>query len=203
MTFLIGANLMAAPIYVVTERDGSKKFTTRKPAEGATFKVYSAKAKPGSYSTYNSGRAYYSISPKKYLPYRKSYKHNHYDELIGQASTRYGISSELIKAVIHAESAFNPYAVSPKGAQGLMQIMPFNSRKFGMKNPFSPKENIFAGSKLLSKLIDKYSGNLSYALAAYNAGEGAVEKYNGVPPYTETLNYVKKVLRLKQVYASV
>lgn len=198
---LLPGQIWASPIYVVKQSDGSIKFTTKKPASGNDYKIYTSKT--STFSTYKSSRASYSISPKRFAAYRKNYKHNHYDELIEQAAVRYGLSNGLIKAVIHVESAFNPFAVSPKGAQGLMQIMPFNAKKFGMKNPFSPKENIFAGSKFLSKLVDKYAGNVSLALAAYNAGEGAVEKYNGIPPYTETINYVKKVLKFKQVYTSV
>ncbi|MCI5066513.1 lytic transglycosylase domain-containing protein [bacterium] len=107
---------------------------------------------------------------------------------------------ELIRAVIHAESAFNPKAVSPKGATGLMQIMPFHFRRLGITEPFNPKQNIRGGSRILSELQGRYRGNTKLILAAYNAGEEAVRKYGGIPPYRETQNYVKKVLSLESRY---
>ncbi|MEJ2680364.1 MAG: lytic transglycosylase domain-containing protein [Gammaproteobacteria bacterium] len=106
----------------------------------------------------------------------------------------------LIKAVIHAESAFDPNATSRVGAQGLMQLMPATARSHGVTNSYNPEQNIMGGSKYLRYLMDKYDGNLSMVLAAYNAGEGRVRQYNGIPPFKETQNYVKKVIRLHQKY---
>ena len=123
-----------------------------------------------------------------------------YDSYITAASKRYGVSKSLIKAVIHAESAFNPRAVSHKGAKGLMQLMPFNLKKYGVRDPYSPEQNIFAGTRMLSELLKVYAGDLKLTLAAYNAGEGAVKKYRGVPPYKETQGYVKKVIKLRSIY---
>ncbi|MFH1537391.1 MAG: lytic transglycosylase domain-containing protein [bacterium] len=116
------------------------------------------------------------------------------DELIGSAAGKNGLSEELINAVVKAESNFNPGAVSPKGAMGLMQLMPGTAAKYGVSDPFDPGQNLEAGSKHLRMLLDRYGGDLELALAAYNAGEGAVETYKGVPPYEETQAYVARVM---------
>ncbi len=125
---------------------------------------------------------------------------NVYNEMIGEASSSHGLPQSLIKAVIHAESAFNPKAISPKGARGLMQIMPQTGAELGLTNFFDPLENIRAGSKYLAFLLEKFNGNLVLAVAAYNAGPGAVEEYKGIPPYAETRSYVRRVLDLKRRY---
>ena len=125
---------------------------------------------------------------------------NQYDDIIEQASKKFGLSKNLIYAVIGQESAGNSNAVSPKGARGLMQLMTNTAKSLGVTNVFNPKENIFAGSKYLKKLLDKFDGVLELALAAYNAGPNAVEKYNGIPPYEETKKYVSKVFGLLEPY---
>ena len=107
---------------------------------------------------------------------------------------KYGIPPRLFVELIRAESNFNPRAVSPKGAMGLCQLMPETAKRLGVKDPFNPDQNMEAGAKLLRELYDKY-GDWKLALAAYNAGEKAVEKYGGVPPYRETKNYVRKIMR--------
>ena len=117
-----------------------------------------------------------------------------YDALIKQASMLYGVDFALIKAVIRAESAFDPLAVSNKGAQGLMQLMPLTSERYAVNDPFNAKDNIDAGTRHLRYLLNVFNQNTAWALAAYNAGEGAVREYAGIPPYTETEFYVQKVL---------
>lgn len=111
-----------------------------------------------------------------------------------ESATRNGVPEDLVLSVIKAESGFNPNAVSPRGAKGLMQLMPTVIQALGVKDPFSPEENIDAGVGLLRGLLDRYNGDYKKALSAYNAGEGAVDKNGGVPPYKETQDYVKKVI---------
>ena len=119
-----------------------------------------------------------------------------YAREITDAANRYGIPERLVTAVIRAESGFNPRAVSRKGAQGLMQLMPQTASSLGVRNAFDPKQNIEGGVRHLRYLIDRYPGNLPLALAAYNAGAGAVDTYRGIPPYPETQDYVRKILQI-------
>ena len=115
------------------------------------------------------------------------------DWIIYHAGEKAGVDTRFIHAVIKQESRYNPKAVSHVGAQGLMQMMPATAKRFGLKDPFDPAANIEAGTKYLKFLLKRFNGDVSLALAGYNAGEGSVDKYNGVPPYGETQNYVKKI----------
>jgi len=119
-----------------------------------------------------------------------------FDAIIEEASALYGVNSALVKAVIQAESRFNPLAVSPVGARGLMQLMPVIAREYGALDPLDAKQNVFAGVKYLSNLLDRYNGNVSMALAGYNAGPTAVKRFRGIPPYRETRGYVRKIQNL-------
>jgi hypothetical protein len=112
------------------------------------------------------------------------------DLAVERIAAQHQLPPQLIHSVIQVESNYNPFAVSPKGARGLMQLIPSTARRFGVSDSFNPLENIQGGAKYLKYLLDLYNGNYSLALAAYNAGEGAVAKYGGVPPYAETRNYL-------------
>jgi len=118
-----------------------------------------------------------------------------FDPDIEAAAALHQLSPSLVKAVIRAESAFDQWAVSSKGAQGLMQLMPHTARRFGVSDPFNARQNIFAGTQYLRILLDMFGGDVTLALAGYNAGENAVRRHGGVPPYKETRNYVRKVRR--------
>ena len=116
------------------------------------------------------------------------------ERLVTDAAVRHGLDPALVRAVVAVESGFRPEAVSPKGAQGLMQLMPATARDLGVADPLDPAANVDGGSRYLSQLVARYDGDLTKALAAYNAGMGAVARHRGVPPYAETLQYVRKVL---------
>jgi soluble lytic murein transglycosylase-like protein len=121
-------------------------------------------------------------------------RHRRYLSLVHEHASRHALRPELVLAVIQVESGFDPAARSPKGAMGLMQLMPATARELGVRDPYDPVENVSAGTRYLRQLLDRYSGDETLALAAYNAGEGAVERYGRqVPPYRETQDYVRKV----------
>jgi len=121
---------------------------------------------------------------------------------IRSAAVYNAVDESLIRAIIHAESAYYPDAVSPKGAQGLMQLMPATQAILNVRNPFDPAHNIAGGVRHLSTLLREFGGNISLAAAAYNAGSGAVKKHGGVPPYEETREYVRRIKILHQRYQS-
>jgi len=123
-----------------------------------------------------------------------------YTDSIQASATEYGVDPALVRAIIHAESAFNPQAMSRKGAQGLMQLMPGTASQYGVSNPYDASENIRAGVRHLASLLKSYNGDVKLAAAAYNAGQGAVQKYGGVPPYEETRLYVQRVGTLHKRY---
>jgi soluble lytic murein transglycosylase-like protein len=129
--------------------------------------------------------------------YVASERGRQYDDLISEHSKRNGVRSDLVRAVMQVESAFNPNAKSPKGAMGLMQLMPSTMRQYGVLNAFNPAENVRAGVAYLRELLNRYSDNEELALAAYNAGPGAVDKHGqAVPPYRETRNYVAQINKM-------
>ena len=123
------------------------------------------------------------------------------DALIEEYSAKNGLDSAFVKAVIKQESGFQPDVTSHCGAMGLMQLMPSTASSMGVKNAYDPEQNIAGGTKYLKGLLDRFGGNKSLALAAYNAGPNAVAKYNGIPPYKETQNYVKNIMSMYQQYS--
>lgn len=132
---------------------------------------------------------------------KKVWSSSAFDAFIMKASERHQVPFALVKAVIHAESGFNPRALSPKGAKGLMQLMPENVSFYKLKDPYDPRENIMAGCAYLKHLLSVFEGNMRLALAAYNAGPGNVKTHNGIPPFAETQAYVAKVERFNRYYS--
>jgi soluble lytic murein transglycosylase len=125
---------------------------------------------------------------------------NKYDHFISNASEQTGVDSRLLKAMIKAESDFDPRAISKKGAMGLMQIMPENFKMLDLENPFDPRQNIRAGARYFQQLYKRFNGKLALSLAAYNAGPTAVDRYKRIPPYQETEEYVRRVLRYYRTF---
>ena len=166
---LAAANDVEAQIWVIIEADGTQRFSSA-PEPGAKVYLHT-----------RSGTSAPAISSAPY------------GSLIAQAAADSGVDPGLVRAVIAAESNFDPDAMSPKGARGLMQLMPATARQMGVKDIWDPDQNIRGGTAYLSMLLARYE-DVSLALAAYNAGPGAVEKYHGVPPFAETQSYVRKVL---------
>ena len=117
-------------------------------------------------------------------------------ELVHQVSLEHGLDPKLVDALVRVESGYDPRAISRKGAMGLMQLMPATASRLGVADPFDPEQNIRGGVREFARLVDRFRGNLQLALAAYNAGEGAVSRYRGIPPYNETRNYVSRILTI-------
>jgi len=151
------------------------------------------------YRPYDSSSAFFSSRRRAYrMP---ASRRRDFDPVISEMARRYQVETALVKAVIHAESNFVPYARSPKGALGLMQLMPATARMHNVWRVLDPRDNIQGGVKHLRLLLDRYSGNVRKALAAYNAGEDAVDRYGGVPPYEETVEYLQRVLYYRDQYS--
>jgi soluble lytic murein transglycosylase-like protein len=177
-----------AEVYVVHGKRGVITFTSRKP-EGSSFEVFKPTRFPISkYKSFASGR--WSATPKT----------SDFDGLIQQMSAQHSLDPALVKAMVHVESSFNPTARSRCGAMGLMQLMPQTAKRFGVWNAYAPEQNVKGGTKYLRWLLDRYKGDERKAVAAYNAGEGAVDDYGTVPPYNETQTYVKRVALMKSAY---
>ena len=170
-----------ADIYRYIDENGVMHFTNTPTSSTPKFKLF-LREKP-------------KINPR--------FSTKKYDDIIANASRQYDVSFSLLKAIIKAESGFDPRAVSKKGAKGLMQIMPENFKPLGIKDPFDPSQNIHAGARYFKQMYDRFKGKLALSLAAYNAGPTAVERYKTVPPYEETEEYVERVLKFYYNYKNL
>ena len=184
------SNEVMADIYKFTDTDG-RVYYTDEPRHSLYKRII--KSKTFRYSNLNSNLNNYHAKVRTYTGANKK----KFAELIQQAAYRHHVDAKLVHAVIQTESAYNSAAHSPKGAVGLMQLMPDTARRFGVSDRNDPDQNIDGGTRYLKHLINMFNPNLDLAVAAYNAGENAVIRYNNsIPPYPETQNYVKQVLAL-------
>ena len=185
--------LVRGQVYSYVGKDGVRNYTSVRPrgVSGTSIRTikysymetcYACAAKPG----VNFGNVRLNTAA--------------YQAEIAAAAREHGVDEAIVRAIIHAESAYNPMALSRVGAQGLMQLMPATARRFGVGDAFNPQQNIQGGVKYLAWLLKRFDGNLTLAAAGYNAGEGAVDKYKGVPPYSETQRYVQRVGVLAERY---
>lgn len=181
IVLLILMGFAAAPalgdIYMYRDSDGVMHFTNT--PSSPQYRVYIRTHKPRFYTPPDVDR---------------------YDRIIQEAARRHGIDFFLVKAIIQAESSFNPRAVSKKGARGLMQIMPQNYATLNIEDPFDPQQNIMGGTRYFRALYDRYEGKLALSLSAYNAGPTIVDRYQRIPPIPETERYVEKVMRFYRHY---
>ncbi len=176
---LVFPSQLRADIYRYIDETGTVYFTDYPRHDG--FKVY-LRERPGRALQLSRG----------YYPYRS---------LVLEASTVHGLEEPLLRAVIEIESDYNRYAISRAGARGLMQLMPETMDYLGVKNPWDPRQNVMAGARYLKSLLKRFSGDLSLALAAYNAGSSSVVRYGSIPPFPQTERYVRKVLKQYHLYS--
>lgn len=186
----VACSTAGADVYVLRDANGVAHLTNVTPKKHSGYTLFQK-------SAWTAPKAWHDGF--KILPRLNVHT---YDDEIRHYAKQFGVDPTLVRAVMHAESAFNPNAVSSAGAGGLMQLMPQTAARFGVADRFNPKENIAGGVAYLAFLLDLFHGDRKLAVAAYNAGEGAVQKYSGVPPYNETQNYVTRVLDLQKRYVA-
>lgn len=188
LAFVVGGNASAA-VYVYQAKDGTWMFTDHALNNRQYKLVRRTTEARGAAVAARQSQALYRGDPSAY------------DRLIRRMARAYNVDAALIKAVMHAESAFNPYATSHKGASGLMQLMPATAERYGVYDIYDPVQNVRAAVHYLKDLMQRFSNNYTLVLAAYNAGVTAVEQHKGVPPYRETRDYVERVMHFKRRYS--
>lgn len=193
----ISVTAHAGNMYIYKDKAGQVLLTNVNPT--GNFDQFTKRVKTTYYksdSSYNNNASgnYANSSNYGSSTASSSNSRNSYDSYILDSASRHGVDPALMKAMMHTESAFNPNARSPVGAQGLMQLMPATARRFKVNNAWNPAENIEGSAKYIAWLMRRFNNNVEFAIAGYNAGEGNVDKYKGIPPFKETRNYVKSVM---------
>jgi soluble lytic murein transglycosylase-like protein len=186
---LSGARPVVAEIYKFTDKDGMIHYTNVRPSGQQNVRTFS-------FPCYASDISCNQLDWEK-IPLNR----NAFDAEIQAAAAVYTVDESLIRAIIHAESAYHPDALSPRGAQGLMQLMPATQKELQVEDVFDPLSNIEGGTQYLARLLNQFDQDVELAAAAYNAGPGAVKEYGGVPPYRETREYVRRVKILFRRYS--
>lgn len=181
-------SVLHAEIYKYTDKDGMVNYTNIKPANQQDVKTFS-------FPCYVSDPKCQQLDWERIPLNRQAFS-----EVIEATAQVFTVDESLIRAIIHAESAYQPEALSPQGAQGLMQLMPATQKELQIENVFDPVSNIEGGTRYLARLMKEFDQNIDLAAAAYNAGPGAVRKYGGIPPYKETREYVRRVKILYRRY---
>ena len=187
---LLGSQSILAEVYKFTDKDGITHYTNVRPGGQQKVKTFS-------FPCYASDLSCNQLDWEK-IPLNRGA----FNEEIQMAAEVHTVDDALIRAIIHAESAYQPEALSPKGAQGLMQLMPATQAELEIVDVFDPVSNIEGGTRYLSRLLDQFDQNVELAAAAYNAGPGAVTEYGGIPPYKETREYVRRIKILYRRYRS-
>ncbi|MBP2279254.1 soluble lytic murein transglycosylase-like protein [Psychrobacter sp. PL15] len=191
----LSVTAQAGNMYIYKDKGGQVLLTNVSPS--GNFDKFTKKVKVTYYkdsNNYDSSSNGYNNDNYGNSSASKSGSRNSYDDYIRTSAERHGVDPGLMKAMMHTESSFNPNARSPVGAQGLMQLMPATARRFKVSNAWNPAENIEGSAKYIAWLMRRFNNNVEFAIAGYNAGEGNVDKYNGIPPFKETRNYVKSVM---------
>jgi soluble lytic murein transglycosylase-like protein len=184
LTFMLSlfCHMSAAEVYIYQGPNGERLISDRPPVERQDYRLVAKRDSFNNAGHILADRPIIAVGPTEFRQH------------ITSASNQYNVDPALIEAVIQVESGFDPNAVSKKGATGLMQLMPMTAKDYRVVDRFNPRQNIYGGVQHLSKLMTRFGGELPLVLAAYNAGAGAVESHDGIPPYPETKRYVKKVM---------
>lgn len=190
--FALVSNVGAQTVFVYKDQNGSSVITNVKSTDPGLKLV---KSYTPTSQIEILGPAHYKLTKRKL-----NTRETEFDQTIFDLADAFNLDRALIKAIVHIESSFNPQAVSPKGAQGLMQLMPATASSYNVNNPFNAYDNLRGGIAFFADLMHRYQNDVRLALAAYNAGETAVSKYQGIPPFPETQAYVKYVLQLHKNY---
>jgi soluble lytic murein transglycosylase-like protein len=193
--------VLALAFYVASANNASAQFHRHTRADGSVFfsrlpQVQQDTRWRGVIFPARTARTYRRAPQELGLDQRRA----QFEPYFAEASTRYGLPIDFLRAVAHVESQFDPNAVSVDGAAGLMQLMPFTSKKMGVTDPHDPHQNILGGARFLRILANQWAGDIVLTVAAYNAGSGAVKRYGGIPPFAETQRYVRRVLNRYNEY---